>query len=90
MAWQFNFKFSLTEDMYAQDSIDLLKDAGIDFAMHESDGIDVTYVRSPARSPARSTVRSPLARRLVRPSATSHTTHLTPHTSYLIPDQLLR
>jgi len=43
VAWQFNFKFSLTEDMYAQDSIDLLKDAGIDFAMHESDGIDVTF-----------------------------------------------
>ena len=88
MAWQFNFKFSLTEDMYAQDSIDLLKDAGIDFAMHESDGIDVTYVRSPARSP----VRSPLARRLVRPSATSHTDENlfcwglgTPHTPHLIP-----
>jgi CCR4-NOT transcription complex subunit 7/8 len=23
--WQFNFKFSLTEDMFAEDSIDLLK-----------------------------------------------------------------
>ena len=29
--YQFNFKFSLTEDMHAQDSIDLLKEAGIDF-----------------------------------------------------------
>ena len=27
--WQFNFKFSLSEDMYAQDSIDLLKASGI-------------------------------------------------------------
>lgn len=43
VAWQFNFKFNLQEDMYAQDSIDLLKDAGIDFARHEDDGIDVNY-----------------------------------------------
>ena len=27
--------------MYAQDSIDLLKDAGIDFGRHETEGIDV-------------------------------------------------
>lgn len=39
--WQFNFSFSLSEDMYAQDSIDLLKRSGIDFKRHESDGIDV-------------------------------------------------
>ncbi|CAM9694547.1 unnamed protein product [Chrysoparadoxa australica] len=39
--WQFNFKFSLEEDMYAQDSIDLLKQSGINFEMHESKGIDV-------------------------------------------------
>uniref|UniRef100_A0A7R9UGN2 poly(A)-specific ribonuclease n=1 Tax=Pinguiococcus pyrenoidosus TaxID=172671 RepID=A0A7R9UGN2_9STRA len=39
--WQFNFKFSLTEDMYAQDSIDLLQSSGIDFELLESDGIDV-------------------------------------------------
>jgi len=29
--WQFNFKFNLNEDMYAQDSIDLLIRSGIDF-----------------------------------------------------------
>ena len=30
--WQFNFReFSLKEDMYAQDSIELLKHSGIDF-----------------------------------------------------------
>lgn len=39
--WQFNFKFSLREDMYAQDSIDLLNKAGIDFKEHEDKGIDV-------------------------------------------------
>ena len=26
VSWQFNFKFNLREDMYAQDSIDLLKE----------------------------------------------------------------
>lgn len=39
--WQFNFKFSLEEDMYAQDSIEILKQAGIDFAQHEEKGIEV-------------------------------------------------
>lgn len=39
--WQFNFKFSLSEDMYAQDSIDLLNKSGIDFKDHERRGIDV-------------------------------------------------
>lgn len=39
--WQFNFKFSLSEDMYAQDSIEILKQAGIDFAKHEEQGIEV-------------------------------------------------
>jgi len=38
--YQFNFKFSLTEDIYAQDSIDLLTRSGIDFARHEEQGID--------------------------------------------------
>jgi CCR4-NOT transcription complex subunit 7/8 len=38
--WQFNFKFSLSEDMYAQDSIDLLSKSGIDFKQHEMRGID--------------------------------------------------
>ncbi len=40
--WQFNFKeFSLSDDMYAGDSIELLKESGIDFAQIESRGIDV-------------------------------------------------
>ena len=38
--WQFNFKFNLTEDMYAEDSIDLLQNSGIQFDKHERDGID--------------------------------------------------
>ncbi|KAG5175223.1 ribonuclease H-like domain-containing protein [Tribonema minus] len=39
--WQFNFKFSLDEDMYAQDSIDLLKQSGLEFRDHCARGIDV-------------------------------------------------
>lgn len=39
--WQFNFKFNLTEDMYAQDSIDLLTNSGIQFKKHEDEGVDV-------------------------------------------------
>lgn len=40
--WQLNFReFSLKEDMYAQDSIELLKHSGIDFQANEEDGIDV-------------------------------------------------
>ncbi|KAI5819922.1 ribonuclease H-like domain-containing protein [Pyronema omphalodes] len=39
--WQFNFRFSLEDDMYAQDSIDLLTKSGIDFARHSNNGIDV-------------------------------------------------
>ncbi|XP_076312123.1 CCR4-NOT transcription complex subunit 7-like isoform X1 [Tachypleus tridentatus] len=38
--WQFNFKFNLTEDMYAQDSIDLLTNSGIQFKKHEEEGVD--------------------------------------------------
>ncbi|XP_015785076.1 CCR4-NOT transcription complex subunit 7 isoform X3 [Tetranychus urticae] len=38
--WQFNFKFSLSEDMFAQDSIELLQNSGIQFKKHEEDGID--------------------------------------------------
>ncbi|KAH9361215.1 hypothetical protein HPB48_001573 [Haemaphysalis longicornis] len=38
--WQFNFKFSLTEDMCAQDSIDVLIISGIQFERHEKEGID--------------------------------------------------
>ncbi|KAI9164596.1 CCR4-NOT core DEDD RNase subunit [Blastocladiella emersonii ATCC 22665] len=41
--FQFNFKFSLTGDMYAQDSIDLLANAGLDFHKHEERGIDVLH-----------------------------------------------
>lgn len=39
--WQFNFKFNLQEDMYAQDSIDLLTRSGIDFKRHEEKGIEI-------------------------------------------------
>lgn len=40
--WQFNFReFCLNEDMYAGDSIELLKESGIDFAQNEARGIDV-------------------------------------------------
>ncbi|XP_018320102.1 CCR4-NOT transcription complex subunit 7 isoform X1 [Agrilus planipennis] len=38
--WQFNFKFNLSEDMYAQDSIDLLQNSGIQFKKHEEEGIE--------------------------------------------------
>lgn len=38
--WQFNFKFSLNDDMFAQDSIDLLVKSGISFEDHATRGID--------------------------------------------------
>lgn len=38
--WQFNFKFSLNDDMFAQDSIDLLVNSGISFEDHATRGID--------------------------------------------------
>lgn len=38
--WQFNFKFNLNEDMYAQDSIELLQNSGIKFKKHEEEGIE--------------------------------------------------
>lgn len=41
--WQFNFRFNLQEDMYAQDSIDLLTRSGIEFRLHEEKGIDVEH-----------------------------------------------
>lgn len=41
--WQFNFKFSLSGDIYAEDSIELLKASGIDFGKFEEDGIDIQY-----------------------------------------------
>lgn len=40
--WQFNFKgFRLADDVYAQDSIELLTKSGIDFQQNEQRGIDV-------------------------------------------------
>ncbi|CAB1325102.1 CCR4-NOT transcription complex subunit 7 isoform X3 [Oncorhynchus nerka] len=42
--WQFNFKFNLTEDMYAQDSIELLTTSGIQFKKHEEEGIETLYL----------------------------------------------
>ncbi|KAJ3318777.1 CCR4-NOT transcription complex subunit 7 [Boothiomyces sp. JEL0866] len=41
--WQFNFQFNLNEDMYAQNSIELLTKSGIDFKKHEEYGIDVEH-----------------------------------------------
>lgn len=41
--WQFNFKFSLTEDIYAQDSIDLLKNGGINFDYFKTYGIEMSH-----------------------------------------------
>lgn len=41
--WQFNFKFSLANDMYAQDSIELLQRSGIQFQRHEAEGIDPVH-----------------------------------------------
>ncbi|KAJ3188223.1 CCR4-NOT transcription complex subunit 7 [Gaertneriomyces sp. JEL0708] len=41
--WQFNFKFNLADDMYAQDSIDMLQKSGIEFKKHEEYGIDVSH-----------------------------------------------
>jgi len=40
--WQFNFRFNINEDTYAQDSIELLQTAGIDFDKHLRQGVDVT------------------------------------------------
>jgi CCR4-NOT transcription complex subunit 7/8 len=41
--FQFNFKFSLSDDMYSQDSINLLERSGLNFAEHEERGIDPIY-----------------------------------------------
>ena len=38
--WQFNFHFNLQEDIYAQDSIELLNRSGLDFQAHRDRGID--------------------------------------------------
>jgi len=40
--WQFNFReFSMDCDLYALDSIDLLQQAGIDFGVNETMGVDI-------------------------------------------------
>ncbi|CAO1634170.1 unnamed protein product [Parajaminaea phylloscopi] len=41
--WQFNFRFSVTDDMCAPDSLELLNKAGLEFDRHEKFGIDVEY-----------------------------------------------
>lgn len=38
--WTFNFQFSIDEDMYSQDSIDMLQKAGVDFTKCKEIGID--------------------------------------------------
>jgi CCR4-NOT transcription complex subunit 7/8 len=38
--WQFNFHFDLKNDMFAQDSIDLLIRSGVNFEEHERRGIE--------------------------------------------------
>ena len=38
--WTFNFRFSLEEDMYSEESITVLKKAGADFDKHATHGID--------------------------------------------------
>eukprot|EP00040_Diaphanoeca_grandis_P023159 m.125589 g.125589 ORF g.125589 m.125589 type:complete len:261 (+) comp29139_c0_seq2:134-916(+) len=40
-SWQFNFKFSLANEMFNQDSIELLTRSGIRFDRHDTEGIDV-------------------------------------------------
>jgi CCR4-NOT transcription complex subunit 7/8 len=39
-SWQFNFNFSLTDDMYNEKSIESLQQAGINFDLLQRDGID--------------------------------------------------
>ena len=41
--WQFNFRFNLSNDMDAEDSIELLKNSGIQFERHEHEGIDTMH-----------------------------------------------
>lgn len=38
--WQFNFKYDINIDMYAEDSIALLRNCGINFERHKQDGIE--------------------------------------------------
>ncbi|EYB92220.1 hypothetical protein Y032_0196g1518 [Ancylostoma ceylanicum] len=39
--WQFNFHFSLTDDMYSQESVEMLRAAGIDFNRLQNEGISM-------------------------------------------------
>ncbi|MCJ1314374.1 hypothetical protein MMC25_008056 [Agyrium rufum] len=39
-SWQFNFKFSLEDDMYSQESIDFLQAAGMNLELNQAEGID--------------------------------------------------
>ena len=38
--WSFNFQFSLEDDMYSEQSIDMLKNAGLNFEKHSQFGIE--------------------------------------------------
>ncbi|KAK9479036.1 ribonuclease H-like domain-containing protein [Lipomyces japonicus] len=40
--WQFNLRFSLSEEMYSAETIDILQKSGVDFKKHEEYGIDPT------------------------------------------------
>lgn len=40
-SWSFNFKFDIDSDMYNEQSIEVLKNYGADFAQHAKHGIDV-------------------------------------------------
>jgi CCR4-NOT transcription complex subunit 7/8 len=39
--WSFNFKFSIEDDMYNEESIQMLKKSGADFEKHATQGIDI-------------------------------------------------
>jgi CCR4-NOT transcription complex subunit 7/8 len=41
--WQFNFKFNMEDDIHAKDSIELLKESGIDFEKFQEQGISVPH-----------------------------------------------
>ncbi|KAG8346438.1 putative CAF1 family ribonuclease [Trypanosoma vivax] len=41
--WQFNFRFCLSDDIYAQDSIQLLQNGGINFEYFAKYGVEVTH-----------------------------------------------